>query len=275
MAEQLYPNALTSLQRVKDLLGITNADFDAILTREINSVTDYIERECNRHFLMQKYSSEIHSQWGARQNFVILRWAPVFYMTDVVNLTAGSQTITLNNINGVQVGMPIIGDEIASGSYIIGIAGSVITLNLPTTGTNAAADVIINGLLKMEYRAGTPDNPNWTKFYPPQFEAVDDARAGIVRVYGYLATIYNNAIKATYWGGWLIDWNNAGDKLTHTLPADITRSCENIVIRWFKRRTAAGKKSETLTQATIAYNDLLDSQDLDVINHYRRVPGIM
>jgi hypothetical protein len=274
MADQTLPYALTTLARIKTLLTIDNANFDLMLTNEINSVTEFLNQECNRNFLMQKYISEVHSQWGVRQKYVILKRAPVFYITDIVSTTGGQNTITLNNANGVKVGMPIFGDFIASGTTITVLTGNVATLSLPASGTSSSAHIIICGLLNLQYRAGTPDNPSWTNFIPTQFELVDDGKAGIVRVYGFISSIYNNTIKADYWAGYLINWQKAGDNLTHTLPMDITRTCENLVIRAYKRREQAGKTSQSLEGSTITYDRMLDSIDQQVIARYRRVPTI-
>ena len=274
MSEQLLPYALTSLQRVKDLLSFTDSNFDALLTREINSVTDFLNKETNRNFLLQKYNSEVHSQRGKSQ-FIQLRNAPVFYLTDVVQTTAGSNQITLTKASGVAVGMQVVGDGISANTYVTVVNGNIITLNIAALQTNSSADIFVIGIQKLQYRAGTPDNPLWTNFLPTQFEGLEDLKTGTIRVYGFLSTIYNNTIKCSYWAGWLINWSNAGDNLSHTLPADISRTCENIVMRWFKKRQWAGNQSQTLEGSTISYRNALDQQDLDVINHYRRMPVIM
>ncbi len=275
MPEKLLPYALTELQRVKDLMSLTNSDFDSVLMREINAVSSFLKKQCNRDFLYQKYISEVHTQWGSRQQHIVLRQKPVFFMTDTVAITGGSDQITLNNINGVQVGMPIAGDGINGNTVVKNIVGNVITLSQPANKTSSVADIFVSGLIDLQYRAGTSDNPQWTKFLPPQFEVVAPGDSGIVRVYGFISSIYNNTIKATYWAGWLIDWDSADDNLKHTLPADITRTCENIVIRWYKRAELAGKSSQSLEGSTIAYRDLLDNQDLQVIKAYQSIPTVM
>ena len=275
MGTKTLPYALTELSRVKALLGFDNGNFDVILTNEINSVTEYLNQECDRNFLMQKYISEVRSQWGVRQKYIVLRNAPVFYQTDIVTTVGGSDQITISNPNGVVAGMPISGDCIASNTVISQITGSVATLSNPATGSSTSAHIFISGLLNVQYRAGTPDNPSWTSFIPTQFELESNGKAGIVRIYGYISSIYNNTIKADYWAGWLISWADAGDNLKHTLPMDITRTAENLVIRAFKRREQAGKTSQSLEGSTITYKDDLDAIDIDVINRYRRVPPIM
>ena len=63
--------------------------------------------------------------------------------------------------------------------------------------------------------------------------------------------------------------------MAHTLPSDISRTAENIVIRWYKRREMAGKSEQTLESSTIRYDRLLDQQDLDTIARYRRATILM
>ena len=256
-------------------MSLTNSSLDPVLIREINSVTEFLRKQCNRDFLFQKYISEIHSGWGARQKYILLRQKPIFWRTDSVAITAGSNQITLSNGNGVQVGMSIAGDGINPNTTITAIVNNVITISQSANKNSASADIFINGLISLQYRAGTSDDPQWTSFLQSQFEVVAPGDSGAVRIYGFVSSIYNNTIKATYWAGWLIDWDNAGDNLKHTLPSDITRTCENIVIRWFKRAELAGKSSQSLENSTISYRDVLDSQDLQVIKTYQLLPNIM
>jgi len=53
--------ALTDLTTVKEALGIVVATDDNLLTRLINSVTDYIENTCGRRFADTTYTDELYS----------------------------------------------------------------------------------------------------------------------------------------------------------------------------------------------------------------------
>lgn len=213
--EQVVAYALTTLQRVKDRLQFTDTTSDAELTRMINSATDFIERECGKsglekapndgHFAKKTYTNEIYSVNGSRQQYLILRNAPVTTLTS------------------------------------------------------------------FQWRAGTPSNPNWTSFITDQFELLEDGTTGIVRVYGVMPRLYSNMIRATYIAGYAIDWPNAGNGSTHLLPADLTNTCENLVVRIFKRRQVPGKTGETMQGATINWRDALDAMDQQVMKHYIRV----
>jgi len=86
-------------------------------------------------------------------------------------------------------------------------------------------------------------------------------KAGIVRVYGVLPRIYNNMIRASYVAGYPVDWANAGDHNTHWLPADLTSTAENVIVRRFTRRQLAGKSAQSLEGANITWRNELDAED--------------
>jgi hypothetical protein len=132
----------------------------------------------------------------------------------------------------------------------------------------------VSALTSFQWRAGTPSNPNWTDFIADQFELVEDGTSGNVRVYGVMPRIYSNMLRATYTAGYLFDWPNAGTGTTHTLPADLSNTCENIVERIFKRRGLAGKASESIQGATVSFRNAIDEMDQDTINRYKRFGNI-
>lgn len=132
-----------------------------------------------------------------------------------------------------------------------------------------------------QWRAGTPTNPNWTDFIADQFELVDPRTdpisglewfpSGEVRVYGVLPRLYSNMIRASYVGGYPVNWTNAEDHNTHWLPGDLTDTCENLVVRRFLRRQNGGKSSTSLEGATTSWRSEIDAEDLDVIAQYRQL----
>lgn len=77
MAEKLYDFALTTLDRVKQRMGITSTDNDAVLQRLINAVTDFVEGECQRRFKQATYADEVHSIWGNNLTFLCVNQMPI------------------------------------------------------------------------------------------------------------------------------------------------------------------------------------------------------
>jgi uncharacterized phiE125 gp8 family phage protein len=132
----------------------------------------------------------------------------------------------------------------------------------------------VSALTSFQWRAGQPSTPFWTDFTIDQYELEEDGTSGIIRVYGTMPRIYSNMLRATYTAGYAKDWENAGNGTTHLLPDDLTNTCENIVVRLFKRRQLAGQASEAINGATISWKNALDQNDLDVIAAYRRVGNI-
>ena len=190
--------------------------FDAVLIRLINWATNYINNECGRtSFVQHTYVNDTYSIDDPRQNFLLLRNAPVFSVSS------------------------------------------------------------------FQWRAGTPTNPSWTDFIGDQWELVDprtDPASGItwypsgeLRVYGVMPRIYSNMIRVTYVGGYPVNWANPEDHNTHWLPGDITNVCENLVTRRFLRRQNAGKSSERVGDASTTYRNEIDAEDLDVLGQYRQL----
>jgi hypothetical protein len=281
--ETVYPYALTTLARVKDRLNIMIDDNDPLLTRLINGATDYIERACGKtglefgsyagHFALGTYTNEVYSVFGARQKFLVLRNAPLVYVSIQVSITVGSTNATASNVPTASFknGMPITGDGIAVGTTLTDWSSSNVTLSQPATINSSTANIEISGLLGFQWRAGTPSNPNWTSFITDQYELLEQGHSGIIRVYGTMPRVYSNMLRATYVAGYPIDWQNAGNGTSHQLPADLTNTCENLVVRIYKRRLLEGKASEAIQGATTSWRDQLDAFDKETIQNYKRV----
>lgn len=269
---------MTTLSRVKARLTIADAvtSYDTVLTRMINGCTDWVERETfGRRFLMTLYTNDIYSSAGARQKRITLRQGPVFFLTTYGVITANSTSITgVANTSGVVVGMPILGDNIPALATVAAVSGSTITLSAAASTSASQGYFQINGLITLQWRTGTPSSPGWTSFIRDQFDLRNDGRSGTARLYGVFPKLMDNSVRVTYWAGYLIDWANAGNNTTHTLPSDLSDLVENLVVRRFKRREFAGKTAEALQGAQTTWSKEIDEDDKAVIGHYQRSPGI-
>lgn len=291
MAESLLPYALTSLARVKDRIWDTNTSaqpsaFDSVLTRMINSCTDWFERECGgRRFLLTLYANDIYSAYSRRQEKVVTRQAPIFFKVVTGNFTSGSTSITgVSSTAGMVVGMPVASDSIIGTTivnatqvrnYITAISGATITLAAAASATATAGYLQVNGLINLQWRAGTPaTQPSWFTFIPDQYELINNGKAGCIRLYGFVPSIRENMIRTSFYAGYAINWTNAGDNETHQLPADVSNTVENLVVRVFKRRNIPGKTSESLEGSSVSWSQEIDKEDQAVIGHYRRAPTI-
>jgi len=83
MSEIIYTNALTTVQRIKDRLGITSTGFDTLILRLINAATDFIETYCNRKFMEQTYTNEVYTINYPGTEFLMLKQAPVSVLTSL------------------------------------------------------------------------------------------------------------------------------------------------------------------------------------------------
>lgn len=81
MAEKVVGYALTTKNRIKDRLQLTTAQHDVLFDRLISAITDYIEAECNRRFKQQAYANEVYSVYGAPQDYILLKQAPVLTLS--------------------------------------------------------------------------------------------------------------------------------------------------------------------------------------------------
>ena len=124
-------------------------------------------------------------------------------------------------------------------------------------------------------RAGPISFPTSTSWWTPartRYPAKSGIRRAEIRVYGVLPRMYSNMIRVSYTGGYPVNWANPEDHNTHWLPGDITSVCENLVVRRFKRRGLAGQSSQSLEGTTITgWRNVLDQEDLDVLGQYTQL----
>jgi hypothetical protein len=285
--EQVNPYALTTLQRVKDIL------FDPSLTiNGTGNTTSGSPTVASTTFPAQKIIRVGQTITGPG----------IPSGTTVVAFSTNSITLSQNaTANGTGVALVIIDQQsnfdtlltryinfatdylnnacgrtsfvqqtYANDTYSIDSAGqdTLILRNTP-----------VFSISSFQWRAGTPTNPSWTDFIPDQYELLDPRTdpasgtvwypSGMVRVYGALPRLYSNMIRATYVAGYPVNWANAEDRSTHWLPGDITSVCENMVVRRFTRRQLAGMSSQALQGATHSWRNSLDQEDMEVINQYR------
>lgn len=301
--EQVSPFALTTLQRVKDLLFDPNKYIAITATTTQNSPTlSSVSIPTGKTVLVGQ------SITGSGISTIAANGIPI----GTVITAIGSGTLTLSQ------------NATASGTATLYIIDQPVAFDLVLTrGINWATDYINNecgrpgGFVQQNYvndtysinkvgqdfivlrntpvfpatdgihitsfqwRAGTPSNPNWTDFIPDQYELVDPRTdpisgliwypSGMIRVYGVLPRLYNNMIRASYTAGYPVNWANPEDHNTHWLPGDLTSVCESLVVRRFTRRQLAGKSSDRIGDASITWGKTLDQEDLDVIGQYKQL----
>jgi hypothetical protein len=285
--EQLSPYALTTLQRVKDLL------FDPQLTISVTGNTTSGSATVSSTVMQNSKVIRVGQTItgpGIPNGTTVLS-TTTNTLTLSQNATATASAVILSVID-----QPVAYDNVLmrminyATNYINNECGRIsfvqqtyvhdtYSIGTPRQTFLSLRNTPVFSVSSFQWRAGTPTNPNWTDFIPDQWELVDpqtDPPSGIVwypsgtiRVYGVLPRIYNNMIRVTYVAGYPVNWANAEDRNTHWLPGDITSVCENIVVRRFKRRTLAGQSSQALEGATHSWRNDLDAEDKAVLGQYR------
>lgn len=78
MAETPIAYGLTTKNRVKDRIGISDSRLDTVIDRLIGEVTDFIESMCGgRRFLRTTYTNEVYSILNSNQKMIALRNIPL------------------------------------------------------------------------------------------------------------------------------------------------------------------------------------------------------
>ena len=286
--EQTTPYALTTLQRVKDLL------FDPSLTIQVTCTTTEDSTAL----------SSVVVQTGKTVRIGQTIYGPgIPANTTVTAISSGAMTLSeAATAAGTGIVLYVVDQPVAfdtvltrminwASDYIHNYCGVTSfvqqtyvndTYSIDSTGqdTLILRNKPVFSISSFQWRAGTPTDPNWTDFIPDQYELINPQTdpasgtlwypSGMVRVYGVLPRLYSNMIRATYVAGYSVDWANAEDRSTHWLPGDLTSVCENLVVRRFKRRQLAGQNSQSLEGAsTQGWRNSLDAEDIDVLNQYK------
>jgi hypothetical protein len=287
--EQLSPFALTTLQRVKDLLFDPNLTFN-LTGCALNSTTAVTNVTVPTGKIIRVGQPITGTYIASGTTVAAIVSSTQITLSQAATSSQSGQALTItdqqtafdtvltrlinwatNYINN-ECGRPggFVQQTYTNDTY---------SIDNPRQSFLRLRNTPVFSISSFQWRAGTPTNPNWTDFIPDQYELVDPRTdpisgtiwypSGEIRVYGVLPRIYNNMIRATYVGGYPVNWANAEDHNTHWLPGDLTNLCENLVVRRFSRRQLAGKSSQSLEGANVSWRNDLDADDFDVIGQYR------
>ena len=123
----------------------------------------------------------------------------------------------------------------------------------------------VTAVSSAQYRAGTPDNPNWTTLLASEYELKEDGRQGAIKLYTALKGI--NVFRITYTAGYTIDFT-AGDT---KLPFSVTEVCERMVVHRFKKRTDEGKSADSADGGNVTWNtDEISPMDQKILRQFQR-----
>ena len=149
-AEKIVPYALTSINRVKDRLSLSEPNFDVVLGRIISGVTDFIEGECGgRRFLSTTYTNQVITIFNLNQRMLALKNFPITAITSVQYRTG-----TKSNPNYTEFSdddWEIIDDGSAGLVRVFGLTQEVNAIRISYTGGykinwEKAGDVTLHNL---------------------------------------------------------------------------------------------------------------------------------
>lgn len=131
----------------------------------------------------------------------------------------------------------------------------------------------ITAISKIEWRAGTFDDPQYQDIPTTDYAIDGDGKAGIIKVDGGWLYKGTNVVRVNYTAGYSIDFDNFGDVSVHNLPADITAVCESLVITRFKRRESEGKQSESASVSgggSLTWINDITKENREILDRYVR-----
>lgn len=126
----------------------------------------------------------------------------------------------------------------------------------------------VSTVTSFQYNAGTPSNPSWQDFDADSY--LLDTEVDAIRMINQTLPVGVNAVRVTYTGGYLIDFDNWNDDASHTLPYDLTDLAERLVSKVFSKRKEEGKSTTNFAESNIVWEALLTAGDKDMLKRFRR-----
>lgn len=291
VADQVSPYALTTLQRVKDLLFDPNLSISltgAALTASSTTVTG-ITVPTGKTIRVGQLIMGTGIPAGTVIQAIVS--ATEIQLSQASTQTNTGQTLTVVDqptaydavlVRAINYATNFINNYCGRFSFVQQtFTNETYSITSPGQSFLILRNTPVFSISSFQWRAGTPSNPSWTDFLDDQYELVDPRTdpvsgtvwypSGMVRVYGVLPRIYSNMIRATYVAGYPVNWDNPEDHNTHWLPGDLTSVCENLVVRRFNRRQLGGKSSQSLDGAQTTWRQALDQEDLEILGQYRDI----
>lgn len=275
----MYGDALTTIERIKDRLGIDGLTFDDVLTRMILSATARIEAMCGRRFVQGTYTHELHDGsdiGGTRRRFLVLKNAPVSTIS-----TIEYQAGTNSNPDWRELDEDLYHADLANGLVDVpgGLPAGFQNIRITYTGGFSGYSYgIENFWIFNTTPTGSVDGSNLTFTLPEDAtqvivyaDGMREAAANVTFVEG--SASFTLAAGRAPTSTIAVDYlrENAAEDSDYYLPADLVEVCEKAVVKAFKRRDSVGRSSETFQESSITWErSVFTAEDLATIKNYRR-----
>jgi len=275
----MYGDALTTIDRIKDRLGITGTDFDTVLTRLILSVTGRIEAMCGRRFIQGTYTHELHDGgdvFGSRRNYLIVKNAPVQTVSSIQYQAGSNSDPDWTDFDQDEYSVDLQAGIV---QFPAGLPNGFQNIRITYTGGFSGYSIGVDNFWVFNITpTGTVDGSNLTFTLPEEASQVvvypdglREAAANITFTEGTDTFTFaaGRAPTSTIAADYLRE--NASTDGDYYLPEELVEACEEAVVRIFKRRDSEGRASETMQESSITWNkSVFTAEDLATIKNYRR-----
>lgn len=275
----MYGDALTTVARLKDRLGIEVATFDDLLENLILGVTARIEAMCGRRFIQGTYTHELHDGSnidGTPRTFLIVKNAPV-QTVSAIQYNAGSNSSP--SWTDLDEDSYHVDRDAGLISVPRGLPRGFQNIRITYTGGFSGYSIGVNNFWFFNVTpTGDVDGENLSFSLPEEAsqvivyaDGVREAAANVTFTAGEdeFTLAAGRAPSSTI----AVDYlraNAAGDA-DYYLPAEIVEVCEEVVTKLFKRRESEGKTGETFGESSITFSDKWFTDDQRAaIKNYRR-----
>lgn len=136
----------------------------------------------------------------------------------------------------------------------------------------------VSSVTSVKYRQGLFNVPNYTDISATDWILQNNGNEGIIQIAGGWLYRGTNVVQVVYIAGYKINFTNAGDDDTHTLPADITELCEKLVSKAYNKRDNEGKESISVSATgggTTRYLKELTEDEKATLVKYTIVPAFV
>lgn len=271
----MYGDALTTKERIKTRLGITEDHFDAIITYLILAVTARIEQACGRRFIQAEYNNEMHDGsdlYGSNRFILIVQNAPIQVIDGIEYRIGTTWTAYDDDAYDAELRTGLIhfrtpmpqGKQNIRITYTGGFSGYSIGVN-----NYWFFNIVPTGTVNGTNRTFTlPEDASQVIVY---VDGLREAASNITFTAGSdtFTLAEGRAPSSTIAVDYLRE--NAAEDSDISLPLDLVEVCEEVVVRLFKRRESDGRLSESFQESSVTWSEnVFTKENVATVKNYRR-----
>lgn len=279
----MYGDALTTIARIKERLGITEDGFNTLLNSLILAVTARIETMCARRFIQAEYNDELHDGsdlYGSKRTILVTKNAPIHAIEKVEYKTGPNSNPTWAEFSvddydrDDEAGLLYFRYALPSGKRNIRITY--------TAGFSGYSIGVNNFWFFNVVPMGTVDGSNGVFTLPEEAsqvivyaDGIRIASANITFVAGSdeFELAEGFAPYTTISADYLRE--NASEDSDLSLPLEVVEVCEVAVVRIFKKRASEGRATEGFEASQVTWErNTFSDENLATIRNYRRGDSI-